>query len=330
MSAAVPKTLPQGLRIQGKWTKQQWVIRSCLGVGANGTVYAVQRADGEFAAMKICPDAGSVAFEWGLLEKMNHVGSSFPVPQCIDDSETNSPLYFYVMELIAGRSLEDVWRTLSGAEQKRVLIDIVEGLRELHRSSHAFCDIKPQNILVDMNRTPTVRFVDVGGVTPFGRAVRQYTPTSDTAYWGFGERRASPAYDVAAVACMVICLEHPLQNGISGWSVEKRKQWMLQAVRSESAADWRNLFERVLTGRIADVESFLQVAAALSNKRQNASSTPNRRGKPNQNPARQTSGAHTRQVVSRKRDVSAVFMWYAIASACTSTAVAWAVYLRWL
>jgi serine/threonine protein kinase len=218
MKGAAQGGLPSQLTLVGKWTKRRWTVLSVLGVGANGAVYSVQNEDGSRAAMKVCDTAGSVAFEWGLLEQMEKSKAAFPKPQCIDDSANHQALYFYVMEQVEGRPLSDVWPRLSPHDVKRVLLAIVTGLQALHRANHAFCDIKPQNILVDLHREGCIRFVDVGGVTPFGRSIRQFTPTSDGAYWGYGERRATAVYDIQAVSLMVACLDNPPPPQLGQWS----------------------------------------------------------------------------------------------------------------
>lgn len=328
MSAA-PDVLTKGIRIEGKWTKQQWIVCSRLGIGANGTVYAVQRIDGELGAMKVCPDAGSVAFEWGLLEKMAAAGAAFPKPHCIDDSVHHAALYFYVMEQIQGRPLADIWGHLSEQQRKRVLLGILYGLRELHRAKHAFCDIKPQNILVDLSMAQAVRFVDVGGVTAFGRSVRQFTPTSDVAYWGLGERRANEQYDLAAVALMFVCLEHPLPPNLSQWPAEKRQAWMLRAIRNVRNSAWRLLLDNAVTGSLASADEFLRQAYRLPTdtmtKMPAGSSSRVQRG----TPTTVRYGLNTMSVAKgQQRDWTAKLMWWSLASACLSTVAAWAVYFR--
>ncbi|GMA57105.1 hypothetical protein GCM10025858_16080 [Alicyclobacillus sacchari] len=101
--------IPSGTWIVGKWTGRRWRIRGCLGVGANGVVYAVDRDDGLPGAMKVCEGAGQVAFEWSLLERVKGARSSFPAPQQIDDSDHPHAQYFYVMERVGGKPLDKVW-----------------------------------------------------------------------------------------------------------------------------------------------------------------------------------------------------------------------------
>ncbi|GMA64016.1 protein kinase domain-containing protein [Alicyclobacillus fastidiosus] len=166
MNAAQRTPLRPGDRVVGKWSRQEWTVQAQLGAGANGAVYSVRGTDGALYAMKVCDDVGAVAFEWGLLEQLSSTGFAFPKPHCIDDSATHPALYFYVMEQVEGRPLDEIWKTLSSHDVKRVLLGVGYGLRALHKSQHAFCDVKPQNLLVDLRKNQCVRFVDVGGVTP--------------------------------------------------------------------------------------------------------------------------------------------------------------------
>ncbi|WAH37347.1 protein kinase domain-containing protein [Alicyclobacillus dauci] len=350
LSAQVP--LSRGLRITGKWTKNEWTVLSCLGIGANGAVYSVRQQGGEQVAMKVCSDAGAVAFEWGLLERMAKAGTAFPKPHCIDDSANQSALYFYVMEQVGGRPLIEAWPRLSTRDAVRVLIGIGYGLRDLHASGHAFCDIKPQNVLVDVGKTQCVRFVDVGGVTPFGRSVRQFTPTSDCAYWGFGERRASAAYDIAAVMLTVTCLQSPPPPNLSQWTVERRKAWLQRAVRATGDSAWRGLAEDAIQGKLQAADEFIRRLYVLAKyppapqqPRRAATSSSGGRRMTSVPPSTAMSGAksghmgQTSAIPKRTRNRQAAraggdwterFMWISLTCAIVSTAGAWAVYFRWL
>jgi serine/threonine-protein kinase len=350
MTPTKRSTLKKGARIQGKWSKQEWTVCSCLGVGANGVVYSVRRPDGEVAAMKICDEAGSVAFEWSLLEKMAQSGAAFPKPHCIDDSAQAPALYFYVMEQINGRPLAELWQHLQGHDIKRVLLAIGSGLRALHRIKHAFCDVKPQNLLVDLHREQCVRFVDVGGVTPFGRSVRQFTPTSDCAYWGFGERRATEKYDIAAVALMLVCLRTTPPSACGNWTEARRRAWVQAALRQYGDPETRSFLEDAISGRIATADEWIlrvdQLSAsslqmARSNASLNASSFRGWRAHgPQRQPKRpvgaQTTATQTKASPSARPSAqhrvgwTERFMWASLCCAVVSTFSAWAVYLHWL
>ncbi|WP_206885587.1 protein kinase domain-containing protein [Alicyclobacillus mali (ex Roth et al. 2021)] len=295
------RPLAPGTWVEGKWTHRRWRIRGVLGTGANGIVYAVERDDGLPGAMKVCETAGQVAFEWSLLNLVRGPGSPFPAPQQIDDSNRAGARFFYVMERISGKPLDKVWPALAPATRKQVMICIVEGLAKLHATGHAFCDVKPQNVLVQ-EASGEVRFVDPGGVTPFGKAVRQFTPTTDGAFFGLCDRRAGAAYDVFAVALMAVSLDAPSPANLYDLPPEKRREWLLRAVADQVDGAWRPVWNRVLRREIRDADALRAAIAEVRVK--------------------------VEQARAGQRDWTAAFMWASVASAVITTACAWALYLR--
>ncbi|SDW44709.1 serine/threonine protein kinase [Alicyclobacillus hesperidum] len=299
MSDKSQKQIPSGTWIHGKWTGRRWRVRGCLGVGANGVVYAVDRDDGLPGAMKVCAGAGQVAFEWSLLERVKGARSPFPAPQQIDDSDHPLAQYFYVMERVGGKSLDQVWSGLTPADRQRVLLDIVAGLVQLHETGYAFCDVKAQNILVDVSDDMRVRFVDAGGVTPFGKAVRQFTPTSDGAFWGVCERRACAQYDLVGVALMALLLDVKPPANLSSQSQEQRRAWLNKAIVQAPGACWQSILQKVLRGSVTDATTFAMLLHSIPLPKD-----------------------------PERPDWSARLMWGSLASATLSTACAWALYLR--
>ncbi|WP_206831465.1 protein kinase domain-containing protein [Alicyclobacillus fructus] len=293
------RPLAPGTWVVGKWTHRRWRIRGVLGTGANGIVYAVERDDGLPGAMKVCETAGQVAFEWSLLNLVRGPGSPFPAPQQIDDSDRPGARYFYVMERISGRPLDKAWPALAPAARKEVMLRIVEGLAALHATGHAFCDVKPQNVLVQ-EATGQVRFVDPGGVTPFGKAVRQFTPTTDGAFFGLCDRRASALYDVFAVMLMAVSLEAQWPATLYDLPPERRRELLGRMVADKMDGAWRPVWNRVLRREIGDAPSLRAAIAAVRVKD---------------------------EPKTGHRDWTATFMWASLASAVVSTACAWALYL---
>ena len=58
--------------------------------------------------------------------------------------------------------------------------------------------------------TPSrIRCIDVGGTTIQGRAIKEFTEFYDRGYWGLGTRKAEPAYDLFAVAMIMINTAYP-------------------------------------------------------------------------------------------------------------------------
>lgn len=326
---ALPR-LRKGAVIKGKWSARSWVVQSTLGVGANGAVYSVvdlrQKAP---EALKVCENSGAAAFEWGILKRLQKVTNAFPQPRCIDDSAHSCALYFYVMEEVDGIPLNDVWHRLSNQQTVAVLLALGKGLEELHSAGYGFCDVKPQNILVNTNSKDCVRFVDVGGVTEFGRSVRQFTPSSDCAYWGFGNRRASQKYDMMAIALMIVCLENAPPVNMGEWPLAKRNEWMRRELRKTKRLGIHRTLEAVLRGDIGTAvdwnRALLRSHASFQSKVH--SSSPGPFSRTQQVPV---SSLRKTSSLSKRADWTERLMWATLCCAMVSTAGAWAIYLTGL
>lgn len=254
--------LPAGKILTGKWTQQKIEVIDVLGIGANGQVYNVRTSDGYFA-MKVATGAGEVAFEWHLLENLAKTTKHFPRPVFIDDSTENPPHYFYLMEKVEGKPIQKLFQSNTVQQITCLVENILLGLADLHRTKHAFCDVKPENILVTAMQTGTVRFVDVGGVTPFGRSVRQYTPFYDRAFWGLGSRISEARYDLAALALMLICLCNQPPTAVQQWTEKDRNHWLQKAVRRFRIPDYIPLLERALEGQLQSADEWIQALRAI-------------------------------------------------------------------
>jgi serine/threonine protein kinase len=144
----VMKQMQSGTVFTGKWTGQSFKIAKCLGEGANGAVYFAYSEHG-YGALKFCQQASDAALEWNILEQVSKVQASFPRPILIDDWEKPSgTTYFYVMEWVSGKPLDQSVQQLDASLYYQAVEKIVLGLSALHAAGMAFCDIKPQNILV--------------------------------------------------------------------------------------------------------------------------------------------------------------------------------------
>jgi serine/threonine protein kinase len=307
--------LQKGSVIQGKWTKHNFQLVRRLGAGANGQVYLVRSNNGLYA-MKIHDRSGDIALEWGILEQMHRISGYFPDPVMIDDC-VGLPLYFYLMGWINGQTLDSL-HIMNPSRIRDVLIQILSGLHELHQTSHAYCDIKPQNILLEeMSGVSTVRFVDVGGVTPFGRSVRQFTPYYDRAFWNLGSRNADAHYDICAVVLMFICLYSPPPKNLSEFTDKHRYEWLQRALNSFPIHSYMPLFRTILDGKITESRLFLDKLSQIPI--QNAAYAKAMRA------GRQ--GSMRR--VSKKIDWTERVMWGSICFAAVSTLAAWASFFGW-
>lgn len=249
--------LQPGVFVTGKWTGIQLRIEKSLGRGANGEVYLV-RSDQGFAAMKVANRAQDIALEWGVLAAIQPTPLFFPKPIFIDDDSSGKPLYFYVMEWIPGQSLDIVMKKHQEATLYEVMFQILSGLSHLHQAGYAFCDVKAQNVLVSERQGVQVKFVDAGGVTQFGRSVRQFTPFSDRAFWGIGTRRAEASYDVMAFALMMIHIFATPPPEIATWGIDQRQRWLRKSVKAFPEQAYQPLLEQILSGKLQETPATLQ------------------------------------------------------------------------
>ncbi|WP_051344165.1 protein kinase domain-containing protein [Alicyclobacillus herbarius] len=338
--------LHPGTAIRGKWTQERITIERPLGEGANGAVYLV-RARGQQAAMKVCASSQDVALEWAILEPMH--GGAFPRPYFVDDAVEVPACFFYVMEWVPGQPLSDWTGRLAQQDWDKILLQLLQGLATLHQRGQAFCDIKPQNILLHGAPTPAARFVDVGGVTPFGRSVRQFTPIYDRAFWGMGPRRADAAYDLCALALMLWFSWTSLPSEkIQTASAEERHRFLeKELTRMRRTPRGQVLAQAVCGGyqSARDMWSAWQGAQHATPHRQAAAATtlPSQvykggrvtRGRAGIRQARAGTrqlhaGSSARgQARARAVDWSERVMWGCIGLAIVVTAAAWVAYRPW-
>jgi serine/threonine-protein kinase len=200
-----------GQPVIGKWNNHQYRIIRQLGSGANGQVYLVESKERLFA-LKLATQANDLALEYQILLDVYSLTQENPIgPKVyeLDDWEDRGiRQYFFVMEYVRGTTLSQ-FVSERGSNWVPVLISqLLRNIHILHEKGFAFGDLKAENCLVDPN-TGTVRLIDFGGVTPFGKGIRQYTEWYDRAWWGQGSRRADAGYDMFAIAMIVVRLLMP-------------------------------------------------------------------------------------------------------------------------
>ena len=110
-----------------------------VAVRAGETVHPKSRSDEE-------------GFAWGLARFLEEARTlaRFRHPNLHDYFQVNHTAYI-VMDNEEGESLERVLErrgTLSGAQLKRVLLPIVDGLKEVHAAGYLHHDIKPSNLFI--------------------------------------------------------------------------------------------------------------------------------------------------------------------------------------
>lgn len=203
--------LRPGITIQGKWHHKQYVIIRKLGKGAIGSVYLCE-ANGKKAALKISDKSASITMEVNVLKSLGKVQGRSLGPYLLDVDDWVVPgggtFSFYVMEYIQGRSLTE-YMNQHGEEWIGVfMLQLLDDLELLHQTGWVFGDLKVDNLLVTSSPA-RLRWVDVGGTTQIGRAIKEYTEFYDRGYWGLGTRKAEPSYDLFALVMVFLSVYYP-------------------------------------------------------------------------------------------------------------------------
>ncbi|GGK01161.1 putative serine/threonine-protein kinase YabT [Lentibacillus kapialis] len=200
-----------GTVIQGKWHRNRYVIKRRLGQGAIGTVYLCEW-NGQYGALKISDKATSMTVEVNVLKSLEKVQGSRLGPSLLDvddwEVSSSSKCSFYVMEYLEGEPLS---RFISrhGHEWTSVfMLQLLDDLKQLHQAGWVFGDFKSDNLIV-LPHPPKVRWIDVGGTTQIGRAIKEYTEFYDRGYWGLGSRKAEPSYDLFALVMVFLNIYYP-------------------------------------------------------------------------------------------------------------------------
>ncbi|SEU10299.1 serine/threonine protein kinase [Salinibacillus kushneri] len=203
--------LRPGTKIRGKWHQNTYQIVKVLGSGAIGTVYLAlfnQRS----VALKISDQPSAITTEVNVLKAFEKAPGNRLGPSLIDVDDwapTNADSYsFYVMEYLKGHNLNEYIQQKGEDWLGILIIQLLGDLHHLHQLGWVFGDLKPENLLVTQSPA-RLRWIDVGGTTKKGRAVKEYTEFYDRGYWGLGSRKADPAYDLFAVAMVMIQVYYP-------------------------------------------------------------------------------------------------------------------------
>ncbi|ODG91657.1 MULTISPECIES: serine/threonine-protein kinase [Bacillaceae] len=219
--------LAPGTLITGKWNKNNYEIKSLLGNGANGTVYLASGKTGD-VAIKLSKDSTNITNEVNVLKKITQVQDSILGPSFIDVDDyinpgTNECCYYYVMEYVNGVSLPNFIER-NGMEWSSIfIIQVLSLLDKLHHKGFIFGDLKTDNLLVTKEPNK-IQWIDFGGVTQIGRAVKEFTEFFDRGYWGLGSRKAEISYDLFAVTMIFIhlhCKKQFLKNGLGINQIEQ-------------------------------------------------------------------------------------------------------------
>ena len=165
------EALEQAARVQEDLIGQRigrWRILEEVGRGGMGTVYLVERADGQFeqrAALKLVRAGHGLIgtsrrfeTERQILASLDHAG----IARLLDGGQTSDGRPFFVMEHVAGRTVDRY------ADEERLNIDdrldlfvrLSSGILHAHQRLVVHRDIKPSNIIV--TRDGEVKLLDFG------------------------------------------------------------------------------------------------------------------------------------------------------------------------
>lgn len=145
----------------------QYEILSMLGAGGMGAVYkARQTRLDRLVALKVLPRAlGEGAGFAARFEREAQAMAKLKHPRIVslyDFGETPGGLLYIAMEFVQGRTLQD-WIEARGLKHEQILAiiaQICEALNYAHSLGIVHRDIKPQNIMIDVDRM--VKIMDFG------------------------------------------------------------------------------------------------------------------------------------------------------------------------
>lgn len=203
--------LAPGSVITGKWNQERYTIIKALGQGATGNVYLADSRRGN-VAIKLSENSMSITSEVNVLKHFSKVQGTLLGPSLldVDDWLANSQklVSFYVMEYVQGNNFLE-FTEQRGIEWAGVLtVQLLTNLERLHQEGWVFGDLKPENLIVS-GPPPRIRCIDVGGTTQQGRSIKEFTEFFDRGYWGMGNRKADPPYDLFSVAMIMINAAYP-------------------------------------------------------------------------------------------------------------------------
>jgi eukaryotic-like serine/threonine-protein kinase len=149
---------------------RKWRIEERLGAGSSATVYRAEHwNNGRKVAVKVLhPDAARSAESRGRFLREGRLANSIDhegVVGVIDDGETDDGCPFIIMELVEGKSLEELRRAcpdgrLPLREALNACVDVLDVLAVAHAAGVVHRDIKPRNVLV--TNEGQLKLVDFG------------------------------------------------------------------------------------------------------------------------------------------------------------------------
>jgi len=263
-----PFNISIGTVIQGKWHQNKYVIMKELGRGAIGVVYLAEWNQKK-VAMKLSDNNMTITSEVNVLKSFRKAQGVTLGPSLLDVDDwvtATGTFSFYVMEYIEGFQFLNFIKQNGRTWIDMFILQLLSDLSKLHTHGWVFGDLKPENLIVT-GPPIKIRCIDVGGVTPQGRAIKEFTEFFDRGYWGLGSRKAEPSYDLFAVAMILINMYYPQRFQKNGDSLTFLKSKIKQVPELK---EYYSLLIKALSGHYKNADEmrkdYLQV---LSKKRMN-------------------------------------------------------------
>ncbi len=240
--------LPVGTVVTGKWHSRSYHIRKKLGSGACGTVYLADQGN-QPVAIKFSQNGSSITTEVNVLRTFQKVQGKRLGPSLLDVDDWVQPggsqISFYAMEYLKGKELSTFIQKHGQEWLGILMVQLLKDLEDLHQTGWVFGDLKTENLIVTFPPA-RLRWIDVGGTTQVGRAIKEYTEFYDRGYWGFGSRKAEPTYDLFALAMVMIHVYYP-KRFEKGKSPEKTLISHLH--QASSLKPYASVIEKALYGK---------------------------------------------------------------------------------
>ena len=288
--------------IVGKWNKNQYVILRELGSGATGTVYLAKSNQAK-VAVKVSHDTLSITSEVNVLKHLTKVQGKTLGPSFIEMDDwvsSQASLPFYVMEYVQGESLFVFMRQRKEEWFGILILQLLRDLSDLHKVGWVFGDLKPDNLLIS-GPPPKIRWLDVGGTTMVGRAVKEYTEFFDRGYWGMGSRKAEPSYDLFAVAMIIINYAYPkrFNKKEGGW-----QQLQKSIDQNRWLRKYRHVLYKALQGQYPSADEMREDLLKHYTVKPSAIPVQSRRTPPNVHPPQKTRGRYQAKKSKKRRHLT--------------------------
>jgi len=227
--------------VRGKFHGRVYHIMSEIGSGGSGKVFLARCKD-EVVALKISKDMIGLAREYRYLKEFSSEGFA-PKPIDMDDAAGDGDSEHYIcMEYVKGITLRQILKKGPMSLKKALDTGIKLGgiLSKIHHKNLIYCDLKPENIILD--ETGGIKLVDLAGIMREGTGVREFTKSYDRGAWNMGPRIADRNYNMFSLACMIIEMLEPRKFAKTAHAP------LLAAIRSKYPLELSDLICRALKG----------------------------------------------------------------------------------